>query len=85
MNWCKVTPTDPKPGTYCLFYGVMYGNYGYTDDEKVLMRGIAKKPKEGRNGELYPQCDITEATGRYWNGFTPELYIEIPDIPLEAS
>lgn len=72
-SWAEVTPTEPKPGTECLFFGIAHGDYGYTDDKEVVMRGVALPPVQ-EAGELYPSCRITEATGRYWNGFTPIRY-----------
>lgn len=75
-EWKIVTKDTPKPGAECLFYGLAHGDYGYTEDEHRVMRGVAVEPVT-EEGKIYPSVRILEATPRYWSGFTPLRYKEI--------
>lgn len=69
MEWQPIS-TAPKDGTAVLTYGTLHGDYGYTEDEKIITLAYCV------SGTW-----ICQKSNRYSSGYTPTHWISLPPPP----
>lgn len=82
MTEWKPIETAPKDGRTLLCCGIAFGDWGYTSDEIAVYfvswyryKNIDMKSPEGGKWQ------VLQPVGRYWNGFEPTHWLEIPPLP----